>query len=81
MKIRNWYSITLPIERKRLFLKYALKSAKLSHTWTMGPPWAMQEGQVQVPMLAHGLQGQQKQCSKNHSRVLPWICDGFKLRV
>lgn len=44
----------------------------------------MQEGQVQVPMLAHGVQeGQQEQCSKNHSRVLAgsvmalsWECEG-----
>lgn len=79
VKIRSWYSVIIPIEIKRFFfffLKYALKSAKPSHTW------AVQGGQAQVPLLAHGLQeGQQEQGSKYHSRVCPCICDGFKLRV
>lgn len=79
VKIRSWYSVIIPIEIKRFFfffLKNALKSAKPSHTW------AVQGGQAQVPLLAHGLQeGQQEQGSKYHSRVCPCICDGFKLRV
>lgn len=58
------------------FLKYALKSAKPSHTW------AVEGGQAQVPLLAHGPQeAQQEQGSRNHSRVHPCICDGFKLSV